>query len=192
MSRFRALVAGLAVLLVVPLFAPQAHAAGSRPRVSVTVDRTQISTQLGGKFAFQSTITNDGLATATALIANLNVVSLRDGVYVDPEDWSSQRTHYLEPLPAGASTTITWHVHAVNDGVLGMVVTVLPERGAGLPPPTGPLIRLTVAERKTLNSGGILPLVIGIPALIGAVALGIRLRRGRQAVTGASVGSRNR
>jgi hypothetical protein len=185
-SGLRALLAGLAALLIVPLFAVQAHAAESPPRVSITVERTQISTQLGGKFAFRSTITNDGPATATALIANLNVVSLRDGVYVDPEDWSSQRTHYLDPLPAGASTAITWHVHAVNHGVLGLVVTVLPEHGVGLPPPTGPLIRLTVAERKTLNSGGILPLVLGVPALIGVLALCVRHYRGRRAVAGST------
>ena len=182
MTGFRALVAGFAVLLVVPLFAAQAHAAESPPRLSVTVERTQIFTQLGGKFTFRSTIRNDGLATATGLIANLNVVSLRDGVYVDPEDWSSQRTHYLDPLPAGASITTAWHVHAVNGGVLGLVVTVLPDQGSGLPPPTGPLIRLTVAERKTLNSGGILLLALGIPALIGLLTLGVGLGRRRQSI----------
>ncbi len=185
MSGFRKPVALLVALFVVPLFvvllfAVQALAAESSARLSVTVDQTEISTQLGGKFAFRSTIRNDGPTSVSGLIANLNVVSLRDGVYVDPEDWSSQRTHYLDPLPAGASTTITWHVHAVNGGVLGLVVAVLPESGAGLPPPTSPLIRLTVAEKKTLNSGGILPLALGIPALIGLLTLGVGVRRRRQ------------
>jgi hypothetical protein len=176
-----ALVAALlGALLAVPLLAAQAQAAGPSPRLSVTVDRTEISTQLGGKFAFRSTITNNDPASVSGLIAHLNVVGLRDGVYVDPEDWSSQRTHYLEPLPAGGSTTITWHVHAVDDGVLGMYIAVLPESGVGLPPATSPMIRLTVAEKQTLNSGGIIPLALGIPALIGLLTLGVRVRRGRQ------------
>ena len=190
MTERRRLIGGLSVLLVLPLFGVQAHAAGSPQRLSVSVDRTKISSELGGKFTFQSTIRNDGPTTATALIANLNVVSLTDGVYVDPEDWSSQRTHYLEPLPAGTSNSITWHVHAVSDGVLGLVVTVIPKRYTGSPPPTGPLIRLTVAERKTLTSGGILPLALGVPAVIAVLTLGLRRRRGRRAVTVPSAGSR--
>jgi hypothetical protein len=177
MSRLGCFVAPVVALLAVPLLAAQVQAARPSPLLSVTVDRTEIATQLGGKFAFASTITNDGPATVSGLIAHLNVLSLRDGVYVDPEDWSSQRTHYLDPLPAGGSTTIAWHVHAVNDGVLGLYVAVLPERGVGLPPPTSPLIRLTVAGKKTLNSGGILPLALGIPALVGLLTLGVRLRR---------------
>ena len=184
MSAFRVpaalLVSLLITLLAVPLI--PAQAAGPSPRLSVTVDRTEISAQLGRKFVFRSTIRNDGPASVSGLIANLNVVSLRDGVYVDPEDWSSQRTRYLDPLSAGASTTITWDVHAVNGGVLGLFVAVLPKSGAGLPPPTSPLVRLTVAEKKTLNAGGILPLALAIPALIGLLTLGVGFRRRRQPI----------
>ncbi len=185
MSAFRVpaalLVSLLITLLAVPLIPAQA-AAGPSPRLSVTVDRTEISTQLGRTFVFRSTIRNDGSASVSGLIANLNVVSLRNGVYVDPEDWSSQRTHYLDPLAASASTTITWDVHAVNGGVLGLVVTVLGENGVALTPATSPLARLTVAEKKTLNAGGILPLVLAIPALIGLLTLGVGLRRRRQPI----------
>ena len=180
MSRFRLPPALLATLLAVALVAVPALAAEASTRLSVAVDRTEIATQLGSTFAFSSTIRNDGPVAVSGLIAHLNVLSLRDGVYVDPEDWSSQRTHYLDPLLAGASTTITWHVHAVNGGALGMYVAVLPESGVGLPPPTSPLIRLDVADRKTLNSGGILVLALGIPALIGLLAFAVRLRRGRR------------
>ena len=45
------------------------------------------------------------------------------------------------------------------------------------PPTTGPAIHLAVAERKTLNVGGIVPLVIGIPALLGLMTLGLRIYR---------------
>ena len=46
-----------------------------------------------------------------------------------------------------------------------------------MPPVTGPTIHLDVAERKTLNAGGIVPLVLGIPAALGILALAVRLRR---------------
>ena len=156
-----------------------AHAVDGGGQIAVQVNRAAISTRLGHKFAFQSTITNHGAASASGLIAHLNVLSLRDGVYVDPEDWSSNRTRYLAPIAAGGSTTIAWKMQAVNAGSFGVYVAVLPQTGTARPPTTGPTIHVVVAERKTLNSEGILPLALGIPALLGLLALGARLRRGR-------------
>jgi hypothetical protein len=176
MSRRRSAI--LAAALVAALFlVSTADAGGAGADVSVTVDRTRISTQLGHKTGFQSTITNRGSTPAAGLIAHLNVLSLKDGIYVDPEDWASQRTRYLGTIPAGASKTITWRIHAVNAGTLGLYVAVLDENGTARPPSTGPAIRLAVADRKTLNSGGIVPLALGVPAFLGLLTLGIRLRR---------------
>jgi len=147
---------------------------------SVTVDRAQISTLLGGKFSFRTTIANPAPTATEALIAHLNILSLRDGVYVDPEDWSSQRTWYLGTIPAGGSQTITWNLKAVGGGSFAAYVAVLPQNSPAEPPATSPTIQVAVEERKTLNSGGILPLVLGIPALVGLLAGGVRLaRRGR-------------
>jgi len=158
------------------LLAPVATAAGTE-NVTVTVAPERIATELGGKFAFTSTISNTGPTKARGLIAHLNVLSLQDGTYVDPEDWSANRTRYLDPIALGESTTVTWRMQAVNDGDFGIYVAVLPESGEPVPPVTGPTIRLDVAERKTLNAGGIVPLVLGIPAALGLMALAIRIRR---------------
>jgi hypothetical protein len=65
----------------------------------------------------------------------------------------------------------------VNSGSFGVYVAVLPQGGTGRRPATGPTVRVTVEQRKTLNSGGILPLALGIPAFLGALTLGLRLRR---------------
>jgi hypothetical protein len=51
----------------------------------------------------------------------------------------------------------------------------------GRVPAIGPAVRVSVADRKTLNSGGIVPLVLGVPALLGLLTLGLRYRRGRSA-----------
>jgi hypothetical protein len=165
----RAVVAMVLALAITPA----AHAAGVR----VAVDRTEVETTLGHKFEFRSTISNDGTAAAAGLIAHLNVLSLRGDVYVDPEDWSSHRTRYLAPIPAGGSTTLTWPMSAVNPGHLGVYVAVLPQRGPPVPPTTGPTVRVTVADRRTLNSGGIVPLALAVPAAIALLGLGVRLRR---------------
>ena len=145
----------------------------------VAIDRTAISTKLGHKFVFHSTIRNDGATAASGLVAHLNVVDLSGHTYVDPEDWSSHRTRYLASVPPSGSTTLAWPMNAVNSGTIGVYVAVLPRSGAPVPPTTGPTVRVRIQDRKTLNSGGILPLALGLPALLGLLALGVRVRRGR-------------
>ncbi len=163
--------AAAVVLLVLP---PPAHAEG---RVVVSVDRTAITAKLGHTFVFHSTIANSGGAPAAGLVAHLNVVDLSGHVYVDPEDWSSHRTRYLGAISPGRSTTLGWRLNAVNSGTIGVYVAVLPRSGAPVRPTTAPTIRVTIRDRRTLNSGGILPLSLGIPALLGLLALGVRVGR---------------
>ena len=67
----------------------------------------------------------------------------------------------------------------MNAGSIGVYVAVLPQSGAAQAPTTGPALHVTIAERKTLNSGGILPLALGVPGLLGAAWLTLRLRRAR-------------
>lgn len=155
-----------------------AWAAGEQA-VIVDVDRAEITTSLGEKFSFRSTITNPGTEPVSGLIAHLNVLSLKDGTYVDPEDWSSNRTRYLPPIPAGGSTTSTWQMQAVNDGTFGVYVAALPETGAAIPPTTSPTIRLVVASRRSLNPSGMVPVALGVPLALGVLALGFRLARRR-------------
>jgi hypothetical protein len=148
------------------------------PAVSVEIDRTAITTDLGQTFSFQSTIRNRGSAPAAGLVAHLNVLSLRPGTYVDPEDWSTDRTRYLPPIPARGSTTLTWRVTAVHSGAIGVYVAVLPADGTGRPA-VGPTVRADVTARETIDSGGIVPLALGVPGIIGVLALAILARRRR-------------
>src|SRR5262249_49790204 len=173
-SRIRRLTA-TAALLAALLPPAQASAAA----VSVSLDRTSISTSIGKSFTLHSTIANDSARPASGLVAHLNVLSLRPGVYVDPEDWSSHRTRYLPLIPAGRSLTVSWRVQAVNSGSIGIYVAALRESGASQPPVTGPTLHVSIARRVTLNSGGIIPLALGIPGLIGLLTVGLRARRRR-------------
>lgn len=143
----------------------------------ISVDRTAISTTLGHTFVFHTTIANHGQTPPRGLVAHLNVLSLDGSTYVDPEDWSSRRARYLAPIPAGDSVTLTWKLQAVNSGSIGVYVAVLPQSGAARPPLTGPAVHVSIAERETLNAGGVLQLALGIPALLGALALTLRVRR---------------
>jgi hypothetical protein len=180
MSRSR-LPLGLACLLAVGVVGPGPGAAASPPQaIEVTVSPTSHSMDLGDSFDFVTEITNTGSAPASGLVAHLNILSFTRGVYVDPEDWSSRRTEYLDPLAGGDSTEITWTVKAVNSGELGAYVTVLatPGPSGGAPPPSvSPTVHLQVAERRDLSPGGVLPLALGIPAVIAVAMAALRLRR---------------
>ena len=179
MSMCRAFGTTLAVPSVALVLAA-ASAGATASEISVNVDRSQIRTQLGHTFVFRTTVANHASSTTGSLIAHLNVLSLREGVEVDPEDWSTHRTRYIGTIPAGGSRTITWKVHAITTGRIALYVAVLPQAGLTRPPTTGRTVQLVVAERNTLNSGGILPLVLGIPSLLGLIAGGLQLARRRR------------
>jgi hypothetical protein len=176
MTRGRGWIAGL-IAAGAMLPGSALAAAGTPAGLSADVDRREVSTQLGRGFEVRSTITNSGTAPASGLVAHLSVLSLRPDPYVDPEDWSSQRVVFLDPIAAGRSTTLRWKIKAVNAGTFGLFVTVLSTGPGGGPPSNTPVVRLNVSERRTLNAGGILPLAIAIPALLGLLALVLRVQR---------------
>jgi hypothetical protein len=164
----RALVA-LAVALALCVWVPAA--AATAPRIAI--DRGSVSVRLGKSFAFTSTLAVGAPGTGP-LVAHLNVVSLDPATYVDPEDWSSHRTRYLGPIAAGESRSIRWSVKAVSAGTMAIYVTAVPAGGSG-PIAVGPPLRVEVADRRTLNSGGVVPLALAVPAVV--IALGIAARR---------------
>ena len=161
----------LTFALAALITAPAADAA----QLVVSVTPTFVATKLGHMVVLRSTIANRGSRATGPLIAHLNVLSFRAGTYVDPEDWSSHRTRYLAPIPAGGTRTLTWHINTVNAGSIGVYVAVL--RGGSAPPVAGPTVRIRIADRRTLDAGGILPLAFGVPGALALLALAVRLRR---------------
>ncbi len=148
--------------------------------LQVSISRDRDSVRLGSSFSFQTTVTNTGARDVPSVVEHLNIASVRPGVYVDPEDWSQQRTQYLGSLGPGESTTNSWTVKPVNGGTFGVFVTAFPADaapGAQADSAVSPVLRAAVAERRTLNPEGVLPLAVGIPAFLGLLALGLRLRR---------------
>jgi len=151
--------------------------AGTAP-ASVQLDPTTMSTSIGQRFSFTSTVRNDSDQPKSGLVAHLNVLGLDPDVYVDPEDWSSQRTIYLDPLPAHASTRLAWTVQAVNSGRLVIYVTVSAQQGTDVVAASNTL-RLAVAQQQTLDAGGILPLAVAVPTTLLLVT-GLTARRRRK------------
>ena len=165
----------LAAIALVLSAAPPAVAS-----VEVRVSRAQVAMQLGATFAFDTAIRNTGRAPVSGLVAHLNVVGLTRGVYVDPEDWSSERTQYVSPIAPGGSAKLTWKVKAVNGGDFAVYVVALPEHSAaGRPLEVSRAIAVHVTEHRTLGTAGALPVVLAVPGLVGLLWLGAGARRRR-------------
>jgi len=177
----RAIIAAVGLLSVLA-----ASPARADEPVSVTIDSPPISTTIGAPFGFGSEVTNDTDHELSGLVAHLDVVSTRPEVYVDPEDWSPRRTIYLPPVPPHSSRRIDWSGRVVNEGDFVLYVVVTATGGpAGIA--ASPGVRLHAEGRRTLDAGGVLPVVIGMPALMGALLalVGVRRRRLRTVRAGA-------
>ena len=146
--------------------------------VDIVVDPTQVETVLGDRFTITTDVRNTGSTDSGPLLAHLNVASLQPDVYVDPEDWSSARSQELSLQP-GESRTLSWELQAVNSGRFAAYVVVLPaSKTADEPkdPVVTPLARLDVARRSTLNAGGVLPVIVGVPLILALTAVAARFR----------------
>ena len=134
---------------------------------------------------FDTVVANDGAEASPPIIVAMNIINLdKEGDVVDPEDWSPQRTQYIEQLSPGESSTLSWRVNAILDGDYIVYMVAMPEP-AGQETTShavaSPGIHLTVTPFTMLNPSGVLPYTIGGPLLIG-MGLAYIYRRRRQGI----------
>ena len=144
------------------------------PLIEISLNRSEVATQLGDSFSFTSRIRNNSRSTHSGLVAHLNVVGLSEDIYVDPEDWSEDRTRFLPDLAPRETTTVNWNVTAVTGGEAAIYVTALDD---GAPPAVSNAMDVRISETKDLNTDGVLPLTLAVPAVIAAMAVVARRRR---------------
>jgi hypothetical protein len=170
---------GLAASVALVISPAGPAAAQPPPGVDVTLDSGGTSVAVGDRLTIRARVVNTGTQPTDRLVAHLNVATLDSAVYVDLEDWTANPTQQLAPLPPGADTSATWEIQAVNVGRFDVYVVVLPVRAASAgtgPPVVSPPRLVEVAGRRTLSPSGALPVAIAVPLLLGALALGVRLR----------------
>ena len=182
MRRHFAAVAAIALVAVTALAPataglslPTAVGAGT---LTVELDKTQAAIGLGQTLKFNSTVRNPGAEDVTGAIAHLNVLAVDPGVYVDPEDWSGERTQYLDPIGGGDSEPLEWEMQAVNSGrfIVYVAITFAQTAGAVV---ASKSLRLDVAAQDTMNASGLLPIAAGAPGVI-ALLMGLVMVRRRR------------
>ena len=177
--RIVTLVAAVALIGLAPGVAQASYptAADASP-VVVELDKTQAGIGLGQTLKFTSTVRAAGEAEVVGAIAHLNVLAVDPGVYVDPEDWSGERTQYLDPLGAGEDETLEWEMQAVNSGRF-VVYVAITSAGAGGEVIASKSLRLDVAAERTLDASGLLPIAGGVPGAIALLGVLVMIRRRR-------------
>ena len=169
-----------ALVLMLAWVAAAAPVAEAQAPVDVSLSRQEVSTRLGESFAFTSRIENRGTTNLDGLVAHLNVVGLSSGIYVDPEDWSEERTKNVPALGPGESTELDWDVTAVTGGEAAIYVVALRGEEPGREElSVSPAMDVRIAESKDLNTDGVLPLTLAVPAVIAVAAVVLRRRTRR-------------
>jgi len=180
-----ALLAGLLAFGAMPLLAQQpggAQASSQASPLAIDIDLGYKTMKTTDHVLFNTVVTNNGTELSPPLGVAMNIINLNaKGDVVDPEDWSPQRTQYLEPLGPGQSVTQSWRINAILDGDYMVYIVLLPAP-AGPEATSHPVassgIHLTVTPFTKLNPRGVLPYAIGGPILVlVGIVLIYRMRR---------------
>ena len=181
-------IAGLmmvSLLLATPVSALQ----GDQP-LSISIDAEYNVGKTGDKIDFNTVVTNNASEASPALIVAMNVINLdATGDVVDPEDWSPQRTQYIDSLAPGESANLGWIINTILEGDYMVYMTLIPEPAGAEStshPVTSAGIHLTVAPFTRLNPGGVLPFAIGGPILLLVITYFVYRRRRQQIDMGGS------
>ncbi len=149
-------------------------------QITISIDHKAVKT--GDSVQFDTIVTNTSADPTPPVIVAMNIINLKsEGDVVDPEDWSPERTQYLDSLTPNQSTTLSWTVNAVLDGNYMVYLVAIPEPDSSETSSqigTSPGLHITVAKFTKLNPGGVLPYAVGVPILLVlAIFLVFRLRR---------------
>ncbi|GEM_PF-352969 len=171
-----------------PALAQEAAPAVSPLAIVPTIEYQQIKTT--DSIFFDTVVTNHGAEASPPIIVAMNIINLdKEGDVVDPEDWSPQRTQYINQLAPGESIPLPWRVNAILDGDYIVYMVAMPQ-------PTGPEstsqavaskgIHLTVAAFTTLNPGGVLPYALAGPVILSLALIVVNQRRNREIDAGSA------
>lgn len=185
-ARVALLIGALVAFSAGPLLAlqqPAAQTTAVNP-LSLSIDAETKDVRAGTSIEYNTVLTNNGAGPSAPMIVAMNIVNLsKTGDVVDPEDWSPQRTQYVDPIAPGQSATLAWRINAILDGNYMVYMVAIPSPSgpeATSHPVASPGIHLMVSKYTRLNPGGVLPYAIGGPVVLGVIIFAVYRRRHRE------------
>jgi ABC-2 type transport system permease protein len=179
------MVLGTLVLLCLsagPALAVGRNQVGADPGgLQIALEDKFVQVKTGDELEFQTLVENNGREDSPPLILALNIIKLSSGGdVVDPEDWSPERTQYIDSVTAGDAVRLNWTIEAILKGDYMVYLVAVPEpegEESTSTPVASPGLHLTVGAFQRLNPGGVLPVVIAVPLGVTlSLLLLVRLR----------------
>jgi hypothetical protein len=149
--------------------------------LEIALDRTAMVVKSGTPVIFNTVVKNNGTENSPPLILAMNIINLKsEGDVVDPEDWSPQRTQYLEALPPGETAEHEWRLNTIlgGDYMVYMVLIPAPDSAESSSwPVTSAGMHVTVEISLNANPSGVAPYALGMPALLFGLIMFINYKR---------------
>jgi hypothetical protein len=133
--------------------------------------------QMGDNLKFNSAIRNDGATPLDGLIAWILLLEVDKGKEqpIDLEDWSAHKAVTIPRLMPGGTVRTEWPMRLIQSGDYRVAIGVAGRDGSALTP--SPLADFTVRQKPVVESQRVLPIAIGVPALLGlSILFGLRRR----------------
>jgi hypothetical protein len=181
-ARFGGLTSIAVVMVLMSSSVASADVPSTGGDLKMAISRDHMVGRAGDSVEFKTVLTNTGTKPTAPLIVAMNIINLsKSGDVVDPEDWSPERTQYVDGLDSGKSVTLSWTVDAVLDGNYMVYLVGVPQPagpGASSRVVTSPGLHLTIGAFSNLNPSGVLPYTLGVPlAVLVVIVLMLMLRR---------------
>ena len=147
--------------------------------LSIQISQETATLMAGDWVAFHTVLQNDSATATPPLAVHLSVADVKSGRHVDPEDWSPQRTQYVQLQP-GESVQLNWRLHALFEGEFATFLTVLSPERTFVPLMSSPL-QLQVTPDNILPLRTVIPVVAVVPIFpLGLLLVTVLNRRKRR------------
>ncbi|MFM9939347.1 MAG: hypothetical protein ACKVP7_07615 [Hyphomicrobiaceae bacterium] len=161
-------IAPLIVAAGLALLAAPASAAGLTVELAASAANPKIP-QMGDHLTFQSVITNTDPAPQDGVIAWISLLRVDKGQEqpMDLEDWSAHKAVVEKQLAPGGVVKTDWPMRLIQAGDYRVVVSTVSRAGTALTP--SHFVDFTVKQKPVVESRRVLPVALGIPALLAGV-----------------------
>lgn len=125
---------------------------------------TPLNGTAGDYVTVKAQITNTGEKPLNDVTTYLSLMDRDNKMPVDLEDWSVEKGLYIETIESKQTLPLEWKIHLIKAGSYTLLIlAVTPSSPIPL---VSTIIPFTVAPKRNLNPGHVLPVALGTPLVL--------------------------